>query len=417
MVAKRASPTRYRFDHLPRYTQSDLRLQEALLRTLGDEAFAADFLPKVSETLRALVNEPVRLIEPEAVALAADVPPQALGEEGCFVILALGPSEHRLVVDVDVHLASIFLDRLLGGQGKAPQIHRLLTDVETGILSYAALRVVETLKQSLKTGRELAISLVRTCSERAQALSLAPMTGRFAQLGIRVGIGDVLGAVRIFVPEGLLHAHPAQNAEFAELTSSEMASVRRRIDLLGGRPIDARVVAARLDLEPSEIKDLELGDIVVVEDHQLQLREGLLTGEVALRFGAGRSGHVQCHLRVEDEAVTLEVDDIVLTPEPSATSLEPIMSDSAEPDAPSDNLKETLGLLENAPAPVAIELARLTLSTAQVARMRRGQTFRLPRGPHDPVDLVVGDKRIGRGELIEIDGDLGVRLTQVTGDA
>ena len=80
-----------------------------------------------------------------------------------------------------------------------------------------------------------------------------------------------------------------------------------------------------------------------------------------------------------------------------------------------DNLEETEGLLRDVEAPIVIELGRLQMNTAQVIRLKAGQILRLPRGATDPVDLVVNDKVFARGELIEVDGELGVRLVQVTG--
>ena len=98
------------------------------------------------------------------------------------------------------------------------------------------------------------------------------------------------------------------------------------------------------------------------------------------------------------------------------------MTDAEQPEeielAPTeveDNLEETEGLLRDVEAPIVIELGRLQMNTAQVIRLKAGQVLRLPRRATDPVDLVVNDKVFARGELIEVDGELGVRLVQVTG--
>jgi flagellar motor switch protein FliM len=53
------------------------------------------------------------------------------------------------------------------------------------------------------------------------------------------------------------------------------------------------------------------------------------------------------------------------------------------------------------------------MTTAQVIRLRAGQILRLGRGPNDTVDLVVNNRVFARGELIEVDGELGVRLVQL----
>lgn len=78
-----------------------------------------------------------------------------------------------------------------------------------------------------------------------------------------------------------------------------------------------------------------------------------------------------------------------------------------------DNLAETEGLLRDVDASVAVELGRIRMTTAQVIRLRKGQMLRLARSPTDPVDLVVNGKLFAKGELIEVDGELGVRLTQL----
>lgn len=80
-----------------------------------------------------------------------------------------------------------------------------------------------------------------------------------------------------------------------------------------------------------------------------------------------------------------------------------------------DNLPETEGLLRDVAAPVVVELGRIKMNVSQVARLRAGQVLRLPRGANDPVDLVVHGKLFARGELIEVDGELGVRLMQIVG--
>ena len=49
----------------------------------------------------------------------------------------------------------------------------------------------------------------------------------------------------------------------------------------------------------------------------------------------------------------------------------------------------------------------------QNVRLKAGQILRLGRGPNDPVDLVVNNRIFARGELIEVDGEIGVRLVQL----
>lgn len=76
-------------------------------------------------------------------------------------------------------------------------------------------------------------------------------------------------------------------------------------------------------------------------------------------------------------------------------------------DAPSS---EAAGLLEDVTVAMVVELGRVMVSAADVMGLRPGQVIELSRAPGEPVDLVVDGKRIGKGELVEIDGELGVRI-------
>ncbi len=114
-------------------------------------------------------------------------------------------------------------------------------------------------------------------------------------------------------------------------------------------------------------------------------------------------------------------------PEPvaSVAAPSPVISHQAkvaEPDedipAPQgDNLEKTETLLQDLNTTVVIELTRLPLTTSQIIRIREGEIMRLPRTPSDPVSLVVDGKVFARAELVEIDGELGVRLLEVVGSS
>jgi flagellar motor switch protein FliM len=80
-------------------------------------------------------------------------------------------------------------------------------------------------------------------------------------------------------------------------------------------------------------------------------------------------------------------------------------------DAPSP---EAAALLDDVTVAMVVELGRVMVSAADVMGLRAGQVIELSRQPGEPVDLVVDGKRIGKGELVEIDGELGVRVLSLS---
>jgi flagellar motor switch/type III secretory pathway protein FliN len=71
-------------------------------------------------------------------------------------------------------------------------------------------------------------------------------------------------------------------------------------------------------------------------------------------------------------------------------------------------------LLERLPVVLAVELGRVELTAADVASLLPGAVIALDRPLGSLVDVLAGSRRIARGELVEVQGALAVRLTEVT---
>jgi flagellar motor switch protein FliM len=59
---------------------------------------------------------------------------------------------------------------------------------------------------------------------------------------------------------------------------------------------------------------------------------------------------------------------------------------------------------------LTVELARLTITPDEVASMEVGQVFALAPGAVGALELRVDGRLVGRGALVELDGQPGVRL-------
>lgn len=70
-------------------------------------------------------------------------------------------------------------------------------------------------------------------------------------------------------------------------------------------------------------------------------------------------------------------------------------------------------LMENITTPLVVELGRASLSVIAIGQLKEGNIVELNRNPTDPVDLVIAGKRVGKGELVEIEGELGVRVLSI----
>lgn len=90
-------------------------------------------------------------------------------------------------------------------------------------------------------------------------------------------------------------------------------------------------------------------------------------------------------------------------PEPEETTSE--TPSSPEEAAPAASLRDL-------PLTLHVVLGEKRLTLAELESFGDGALIELDRSPDAPVDLVVNGVRTGRGELVEIDGKLGVRVVE-----
>ena len=70
-------------------------------------------------------------------------------------------------------------------------------------------------------------------------------------------------------------------------------------------------------------------------------------------------------------------------------------------------------VLMHVPLQVTAELGTCKMSVAEVLKLGTGSIVELDRLAGGPVDLLVNNKLIARGEVVAIDDNFGVRVTEL----
>lgn len=78
-----------------------------------------------------------------------------------------------------------------------------------------------------------------------------------------------------------------------------------------------------------------------------------------------------------------------------------------------ESLSQSAEFVQSVPVTIVVELGRRSMTISDVTRLRLGQIIDLQRIPSEPVDLTVDGRVIGKGELVDVDGDLGVRILKL----
>ena len=98
-----------------------------------------------------------------------------------------------------------------------------------------------------------------------------------------------------------------------------------------------------------------------------------------------------------------------LLPEFSAPAAATALSESASAEA-------ALETVYDVPVKVAAVLGKTRMNVASLMRLCEGAIIELDRKVGEPIDLYVNDRLIARGELVMIDGSLGVTMTEIVKD-
>jgi flagellar motor switch protein FliN/FliY len=73
--------------------------------------------------------------------------------------------------------------------------------------------------------------------------------------------------------------------------------------------------------------------------------------------------------------------------------------------------------LSAVPVDLSVEIGRTRMTVGEALELRQGSIVTLNRMAGEPVDLLVNGSAIARGEVVVIDEQFGLRVTEVLGEA
>ncbi len=93
-----------------------------------------------------------------------------------------------------------------------------------------------------------------------------------------------------------------------------------------------------------------------------------------------------------------------------------VMPDEDSSDVPAvTGTGRPIELLYNVDMAVTVELGRTRMSMRDLLGLRPGRIIELDRSARAPVDILVNNTLLARGEVVVVDEELGVRVTEIVG--
>lgn len=370
----------YPFAQWPRVDRHDQRLLQRL-----SSALPADWdrtLEEASRILGATVTLREGVLELWPVQQARD----AIEAPAAATVLSWehGARSTTVVCELATDLAALLVDRVLGGDGeRVSPCGRELDELSAGVASYFAARLCAA------GGSALRVRDTWTDAERTRRQLTGTRTGVWS-LAVELGQRP-LGRLRVFIAE----------PENCQAGPSALAPLAAYPAFLRSLPIPLCLHSAQLSLPQHVVRSLALGDVVVPERSSLGWATDGLVGHATLHAVGARSGPFRCALR--------GAQWVLETPIPS---LEFPVSETHRIAPPSAN--PTLASLPaDAPIELCVELARFTMRLDELSALRPGQVLGTGQAIGQSVNLVAAGRAIARGELVDLEGEVGLRILEL----
>jgi flagellar motor switch protein FliN/FliY len=295
------------------------------------------------------------------------------GRPGAIAQISWPEQQTRVAFGLENALAHAIVDRLLGFERFAGEERLQVTPVEWGVLTYAAARSLAHL------GEPAGLILDRLGPEPFPIDGLGPV----ATLRWSVRVGACVGSARLWVPESLLEAELSRlGAPMASHSDSDVLFSRFR--LLGST---WRALAGTVTCFDGIRADL-VGRVLPIDGSRL----------------AGGSGPIELVSNRFGMPATLDS----ASGGPVATIVGPLTPLEIPPMSPPTDTSPT-----DVPITLTVELGKINMPLEQLADLKPGMTLSLLRHAREPVELTSAGRLVARGELVQIDDVLGVRILNV----
>lgn len=310
----------------------------------------------------------------------------------------------------------------LAGEGAATALTGLLELPAEVVVQRAVLGHVPALAQTVWLGQgQLALGLLaepglaaflasrvlrrsEPLADPAEPLS-APLAALIAALGVetgrRLGVATALlgappvGEAALLVDVTLLLEGRPYSLRLFVVGAPSAAAREPTLAELGPLELAIPLVVASLAVERPELLGLEVGGALLAEGASIDAR------------GLGRGILVAPHSE-RGVAVELRPDGRLVVGERTQARL------SVEREKTSDKQADTLtDVLLDTPVVVRVELGAVSMTAREWAELGPGDVIETAQRIAEPVVLRVAGREVGRGELVNVDGQVGVRIQKL----
>lgn len=169
-----------------------------------------------------------------------------------------------------------------------------------------------------------------------------------------------------------------------------------------GWTLEVPVCIGLADITLRECRSLEAGDVVIVTRPCFDFDDGL-AGQGELRIG---SRVARCTLDAGNQTLLRFTEWHPTTT--GANMTQPLAQPPLHANPPDDD-----GVLDDVPVTLSFEMGAVALTLSELKSLAPGSVLSIAGALPPQVSICAGGHRIGNGELVELDGRLGVEIRRI----
>ncbi len=188
-----------------------------------------------------------------------------------FLGVFSAPELHgNAVVEINLKIVFAMIDRLLGGIGGIYQKFRSLTDIESTLAKSELIRILSTLKEAWNDIYTFTPELV-TIENNPQFVQIVPPNEMVVMVTLDVKLGEVEGFMNLCWPSSLLESFASKlyaESYFKERTLETSEEEEEKLkESVEDSMLNLSVVIGKANLNLRELMNLEIGDVIMLDNH------------------------------------------------------------------------------------------------------------------------------------------------------
>jgi flagellar motor switch/type III secretory pathway protein FliN len=354
------------------------RAETAVLRSIHRWSAAYVHVAEIEKALGTLLGTTVRVGMRRAERMARA---RAFGEGYGVLLRGDEAPTVEALLQVESALANAVVARVI--DRTSPLFHK--AGQESSGIAGALAAVVGTAAR-----RTRSIGALRTVSAGSATELQATLPGPdedWAAIALTVSVGDDAYVARLLLSTRRARAAP------------DPTWTRRELAALGAMPLSLPLVAAVFCSTASDVASLARGDAIVPLEWPLARTSN----------GSGWTGMLLLAAPAASTGVVTELSDdgrLMLRGDPQG-----LWAGEAEM-VESDESSALVTAVGDIPIVVRVEIGEAYMAAREWATLQRGDVIALGRRIGERVILRVGGVAVATGELVEIEGDVGVRIVE-----